>query len=127
MSITKSYNRKTDTYYVYETTYVWDEEKQKKVQKRRCIGKLDEKTNTIMPTGQRGQPREKAIKPAEEAPLESRALHPLDQEAFVQYLKTTEASIMALQAAILEMRQNMEKLSKAFEIQSPSGDEAHQE
>lgn len=30
MSITKSYNKQLDTYYAYETTYEWSDEKQKK-------------------------------------------------------------------------------------------------
>ena len=29
MSITKSYNKQTDTYYAYGTTYEWSDEKQK--------------------------------------------------------------------------------------------------
>ena len=34
MTITKSYNKHTNTWYVYDTTYVFDETKNKKVQKR---------------------------------------------------------------------------------------------
>ena len=30
MTITRSYNKHTDTYYAYDTTYVWDEKTQKK-------------------------------------------------------------------------------------------------
>lgn len=41
----------------YETTYVWDETKQKKIQKRRCIGKVDPETNQIVKNGGRGRPR----------------------------------------------------------------------
>lgn len=55
MAITKSYNKRMNTYYVYDTEYVWSEEKQKKVQKRHCIGKWDEATGKIIPTGTRGR------------------------------------------------------------------------
>ena len=56
MSITKSYNRRTNTYYAYETSYEWDEAKQKKVQKRRCIGQFDPETGKIIPNGKVGRP-----------------------------------------------------------------------
>ena len=56
MAITKSFNKHTQTYYVYDTSYVWDEAKQKKVQKRQCIGKWDPVTEKIIPTGKRGRP-----------------------------------------------------------------------
>lgn len=54
MSITRSYNRHTNTYYAYETEYVFDTAKQKKVPKRRCVGKYDSDGN-IIPTGNRGR------------------------------------------------------------------------
>lgn len=56
MSITKSYNKYTDTYYAYDTTYEWDEKRQKKVQRKRCIGKFDPDTGEIIPTGKVGRP-----------------------------------------------------------------------
>ena len=49
MSISKSFNKKNNTYYVYDTQYVWCEEKRKKVRVRKCIGKLAE-DGTIIPT-----------------------------------------------------------------------------
>jgi len=54
MAITRSYNKHTNTYYAYETSYVWDEKTQKKVQKKRCIGKFDPETDEIIPNGKRG-------------------------------------------------------------------------
>lgn len=56
MSITKSYNKHTDTYYAYDTTYVWDEKLQKKVQKKVCVGKYDPDTGNIIPNAKRGRP-----------------------------------------------------------------------
>ncbi len=44
MSITKSYNKHTNTYYAYETTYEWDDARQKKVQRKHCIGQFDPDT-----------------------------------------------------------------------------------
>ena len=69
MSITRSYNKYNNTYYVYDTQYVWSEEKQKKVPKRTCIGKWDEETNQVIPTGSEGRLRKKAIKTEEIAAI----------------------------------------------------------
>lgn len=49
MSTSKSFNKKNNTYYVYDTQYVWSEEKQRKVRIRKCIGKLAA-DGTIIPT-----------------------------------------------------------------------------
>ena len=56
MSITKSYNKHTDTYYAYDTTYVWDEKSQRKVQKKVCIGQYDPETGEVIPNSKRGRP-----------------------------------------------------------------------
>lgn len=61
MSITKSYNKHTDTYYAYDTTYIWDDKLQKKVQKKVCIGKYDPETGDIIPNAKRGRPSKKAV------------------------------------------------------------------
>ena len=54
MSITKSYNKHNDTYYAYDTQYVWDESKKRRVQQKRCIGKFDFEGNVIQ-NGSRGR------------------------------------------------------------------------
>lgn len=61
MSITRSYNKHNNTYYVYDTQYVWSEEKQKKVPKRTCIGKWDPESNQVIPTGSEGRLRKKVV------------------------------------------------------------------
>ena len=72
MSITKSYNKHTDTYYAYDTTYIWNEDKQKKVQKKVCIGQYDKEGN-IIPNARRGRPSRnvssniKEVDPTEQA------------------------------------------------------------
>lgn len=72
MSITKSYNKHTDTYYAYDTTYVWDQKAQKKIQKRVCIGKYDPKTGEIVPTAGRGRPpRQKTVRTVRERDSQS--------------------------------------------------------
>ncbi|MBR1708354.1 MAG: hypothetical protein IJ719_05950 [Clostridia bacterium] len=54
MSITRAYNRRTGVYYAYDVQYVWNEEAQKKLPVRKCIGKFDPVTNEIIPNGKRG-------------------------------------------------------------------------
>lgn len=61
MSITRSYNKHNNTYYVYDTQYDWSEEKQKKVPKRTCIGKWDPESNQVIPTGSEGRLRKKVV------------------------------------------------------------------
>ncbi len=53
----RSYNRRMNVWYVYEVDYVWDEAKQKKVQRRKCVGKIDPETDQVIPNGKRGPAR----------------------------------------------------------------------
>lgn len=62
MSISKSFNKRTGVYYAYETSYEWDDVKQKKVQKRKCIGRYNSETNEIEPNGKVGRPSKEAHK-----------------------------------------------------------------
>ena len=55
MSITRSYNRKLNRTYVYETTYEWSEERQRRIQKRKCIGQVDPDTGETIPNGKVGR------------------------------------------------------------------------
>ena len=55
MPIVKSKNKKTGVTYVYESESYWDKEKQQSRAHRRLIGKLDEKTGDIIPTGKSGR------------------------------------------------------------------------
>ena len=48
-----SYNRNVNFTYVYQVTVYLDEETQKKVMKRKVIGKLDPDTGKVIPTGRK--------------------------------------------------------------------------
>ena len=98
MTITRSYNKHTDTYYAYDTTYVWDEKTQKKVQKKRCIGKIDPETDEIIPTGKRGRPR-RGKSPAKEPESRDHAEYAKilsEVRVLCSRLKTAEASFEKL-------------------------------
>ena len=114
MSITKSFNRHSQTYYVYDTSYVWDEEKQKKVQKRRCIGKWDPVQEKILPTGKRGRPNELSAKLAEaEAPLDSCANDSSDQN-LAKVLNAIATDLNILQSVIANLASDFKAASEFF-------------
>ena len=48
-----SYNRNVNITYVYQVTVYLDEDTQKKVMKRKVIGKLDPDTGKVIPTGRK--------------------------------------------------------------------------
>ena len=54
MAIVKSRNKKTGILYAYESESYWDKEKQQPRSRRKLIGKVDEVTGEIIPTGKRG-------------------------------------------------------------------------
>lgn len=56
MSITKSYNKHNNTYYAYDTTKEFDSERNKYVQRKRCIGHFDPNTGNIVPNKKVGRP-----------------------------------------------------------------------
>lgn len=54
MSISKSFNKQNGVTYVYEVTEnYWDKEKKRSKTKRKLIGKIDPKTNEIVPTSRK--------------------------------------------------------------------------
>lgn len=60
MSIIKQYHKDTNTTYVYESQYYYDKDKKQSRSKRKLIGKIDEETGQIVPTGKRGR-KKKAV------------------------------------------------------------------
>ena len=55
MSIVKLKDKRSGTTYVYESESYWDKEKKQPRSRRKLIGKLDEATGEIIPTGKRGR------------------------------------------------------------------------
>lgn len=53
MAIIKSRNKKTGILYAYESESYWDKEKQQPRSRRKLIGKVDETTGEIIPTGRK--------------------------------------------------------------------------
>ena len=65
MSIVKLKDKRTGTTYVYESESYWDKEKKQPRSRRKLIGKLDEETGEIIPTGKSGRKKGTGQKQAE--------------------------------------------------------------
>jgi hypothetical protein len=55
MSIVNHKDKRTGVTYVYESESYWDKEKKQPRSKRTLIGKIDEATGEIIPTGKSGR------------------------------------------------------------------------
>ena len=55
MSLVKLKDKRTGTTYIYESESYWDKEKKQPRSRRKLIGKLDEATGEIIPTGKSGR------------------------------------------------------------------------
>jgi hypothetical protein len=100
MSITKSYNKQTGTYYAYETTYEWSDEKQKKVQRKRCIGKFDPVTGDVIPNGKVGRPsiekQNNISKTSENLQLTKKGINPNDVKKLSDRIAVIEDTLRIL-------------------------------
>lgn len=108
VSIVKSKNKKTGVTYVYESKSYWDKEKQQPRAHRRLIGKLDEKTGDIIPTGKIDRRDENGqIKPIEDVMADT--IKDLKEEVFNQ-----KVLIEKLTAENDALKKKNEKIIKAF-------------
>lgn len=55
MSITKSRDNRTGIVYVYESESYWDKELKAPRNHKKLIGRLDEETGEVVPTGKKGR------------------------------------------------------------------------
>lgn len=60
-SIIKQLNKKTGVTYVYESESYWDKEKRQPRSRRRLIGKIDDETGEIIPTGKSGRKKRNTL------------------------------------------------------------------
>ena len=109
MSITKSYNKHTNTYYAYETTYEWDDARQKKVQRKRCIGQFDPDTGEIIPNGKVGRPGRTSKIPTDK-PLTASAKkseQKTDVDALLLKLSKIEETLLMLFREIHDLKEEI--------------------
>lgn len=91
MSIVKLKDKRTGTTYVYESESYWDKEKKQPRSRRKLIGKLDEKTGEIVPTGKSGRKKGSAGT-ADTAPVSE----PITE--YIRVIEEKEALIRELKA-----------------------------
>ena len=116
MSITRSYNKHTDTYYAYDTTYEWSEKLQKKVQRKKCIGKYDPETGTVIPNGRRGRPARQTMPPEHEQNVvaqDARETHEAGAAEALAVAESIHARIESIESTISEATRELEDLRNA--------------
>ena len=118
-SIIKKLNKQTGVTYVYESESYWDKEKKQPRSRRKLIGKIDEETGEIVPTGGRGRSKKKkagdisGILPPD-SDLETLCLEQADQ------LRQNDTEISALKKQVMELTLSVNeykrRLSKIEEL-----------
>ena len=102
-SIIKKLNKQTGVTYVYESESYWDKEKKQPRSRRKLIGKIDEQTGEIVPTGGRkGRKKEELTQISETVCTDGKALKALCMEQ-AEELRRKEKELSALKKQIMEL------------------------
>lgn len=118
-SIIKKLNKQTGVTYVYESESYWDKEKKQPRSKRKLIGRIDEETGEVVPTGGRGRPkkREAAEVPQMVSADETLKALCMEQEMLI---RQNDAEISALKKQVMELtltvNEYKRRLSKINEL-----------
>ena len=110
MSLVKLKDKRSGTTYVYESESYWDKEKKQPRSRRKLIGKLDEETGEIIPTGKSGR-KKSSQKETEENSSPEPITEPL------RIITEKEEQIRALEAenrALLDQKQDILETLKAL-------------
>ena len=110
MSIVKHTDKRTGVTYIYESESYWDKEKKQPRSKRTLIGKLDEVTGEIIPTGKSGRKKTVPMK-AVESTDESTAI--TDQ---INLLTEKDAIIRSLKAENAALKKEKQEILKSLEM-----------
>lgn len=106
MAITKSRDNRTGITYVYSSESYWDKEKKAPRNRKKLIGKIDEATGEIVPTGKRGR------KPkAEDAGNDYRKLY----ESAKEELRQKEQMILELNAQLSDVKKELKQAAQTLE------------
>lgn len=110
MSIVNHKDKRTGVTYVYESTSYWDKEKKQPRSKRTLIGKLDEATGEIVPTGKSG--RKKTI--SEKTEEDTRISDPNAEQ--INLLKEKDAIIDALKTENAALKKEKQEILNSLEM-----------
>lgn len=107
MAIIKHKDKRTGVTYVYESESYWDKEKQQPRSKRTLIGKLDEETGEIIPTGKSGRKKSdnKSSEPSEVKPISEQIELLEKKDEIIKELKSEIAALRKEKAEILKALQ----------------------
>ncbi len=107
MSIVKLKDKRTGTTYVYESESYWDKEKKQPRSRRKLIGKLDEKTGEIIPTGKSG--RKKGTSATKE---EDGSPEPITE--YIKVIEEKDALIRSLKAENKALQKEKQDILQAL-------------
>ncbi len=117
--IIKKLNKQTGITYVYESESYWDKEKKQPRSRRKLIGRIDEETGEIVPTGGKGRSKNKKLTDIPETFPTDSSLKTLCQEQAEQ-LRQNDAEISALKKQVMELTLSVNeykrRLSKIAEL-----------
>ena len=106
MSIVKLKDKRTGTVYVYESESYWDKEKKQPRSRRKLIGKLDEETGEVVPTGKSG--RKKARPGTEDE-------KPEPVTGYIRAIEEKDAQIRSLKAENKALRKEKQEVRRLLE------------
>jgi hypothetical protein len=110
MSIVNHKDKRTGVTYVYESESYWDKEKKQPRSKRSLIGKLDEATGEIIPTGTSG--RKKTV--PDKTVVITEASTPITDQ--IKLLAKKDAIISALKAENAALKKEKQEILKSLEM-----------
>lgn len=110
MSIVNHKDKRTGVTYVYESESYWDKEKKQPRSKRSLIGKLDEATGEIIPTGTSG--RKKTV--PDETLVITEASTPITDQ--IKFLAKKDAIISTLKAENAALKKEKQEILKSLEM-----------
>lgn len=117
-SIIKKLNKQTGVTYVYESESYWDKEKKQPRSKRKLIGRIDEETGEIVPTGGRGKTKKREAADISQMVSDDEALKALclEQEKLLQQkdeeLSALKKQVMELTLTINEYKRRLSKIEE---------------
>ena len=118
-SIIKKLNKQTGVTYDYESESYWDKEKKQPRSKRKLIGRIDDETGEIVPTGGRRSRQKRELTDIPETFHADKELEELCQKQAGELLRN-EAEISTLKKQVMELtlcvNEYKRRLSKIEEL-----------
>ncbi len=117
-SIIKRLNKQTGITYVYESESYWDKEKKQPRSRRKLIGKIDEETGEIVPTGGKGRSKKNSLTVLPETVSDRREFEKLCRKQADQIrqddleISTLKKQIMELTLSVNEYKRRLSKIEE---------------